>query len=187
MKYKPSHFNIDKAAQAAAALLRREAASLMTRIRLMKLLYIANRRMLQKHGRPILSDRAVAMKNGPVLSDVYRLLGEIDDHRWSSFIHNEGPKFVRLVSDPGDSELSQAEVQVLDEITDELAQVDDWEIVRLTHEFEEWDKNYPEKERNTSNAIPIEDILAAIGMANETPEILKDIADEADFDRLFAS
>src|SRR4051812_3279579 len=115
MKYQPFNFNIDKAVQAAAALLRREGALVMTRIRLMKLLYIANRRMLQKHGRPILSARAVAMKNGPVLSEVYRFVGEIDDDRWSRFIRNEGPKIVRLADDPGDSELSKAELDILDQ------------------------------------------------------------------------
>jgi uncharacterized phage-associated protein len=187
MKYTPYIFDVDKAAQAAAALLRREQAGLMTRIRLMKLLYIANRRMLRKHGRPLLRARAVAMKNGPVLSEVYHFVSEQSDARWSNFIQNDGPWIVRLVKDPGDSELSQAEAEVLDEVTDELARCEDWEIVRLTHDFAEWSKNYPDRERNTSHTIPVADILEAIQVGESAPDILQDIADEEEFDRLFAS
>lgn len=184
MRFK--HFDIEKAAQAAAALLRRESAQLMTRIRLMKLLYIANRRMLKAHGRPIIAARAVAMKNGPVLSEVYGLL-DLYDPKWSRFIENDGTKIVRLHSDPGESSLSPAEIKILDEVTDELAPYEDWEIVGLTHRFREWDSNYPDKDASTSYVIPLTDILGALDMNECADEILGDLADEAEFDRLFAS
>jgi uncharacterized phage-associated protein len=46
----------------------------MEYVRLLKLLYIADREMMAEAGAPITGDRAVAMDHGPVLSHVYDLV-----------------------------------------------------------------------------------------------------------------
>src|SRR5438105_4403367 len=61
-------FNLKKTVQAAAEFLRHEPGKQMSRLRLIKLLYIADREALLETGRPITSDTIVAMKHGPVLS-----------------------------------------------------------------------------------------------------------------------
>ena len=67
----PRHlFNERKAAQAAAWLLFR-AGGTMPLLKLMKLLYLAERRSLELHAEPLIGDRLVSMQHGPVLSRTY--------------------------------------------------------------------------------------------------------------------
>ena len=39
-----------------------------------KIIYFANRYHLEKYGRFVIDDRVIAMKNGPVLSNVYDMI-----------------------------------------------------------------------------------------------------------------
>ena len=66
-------FDTLKIVQAAAVLLKEEAGQ-MTRLRLLKLLYIADRESLAETLRPISGDDVVAMDHGPVLSSTYKLI-----------------------------------------------------------------------------------------------------------------
>ena len=62
-------FDFDKTLQAAGVLLSLDGDR-MEQIRLLELLYIADRELLAETGRTITGDRAVAMRHGPVLSQV---------------------------------------------------------------------------------------------------------------------
>ena len=62
-----------KAVQAAAVLLRNEGTK-MTRLRLLKLLLIADRKSIKEMGVPILGSKIVAMDNGPLHSEIYDLI-----------------------------------------------------------------------------------------------------------------
>ena len=66
-------FDFLKTLQASGVLLQLDA-NRMAYIRLLKLLYIADRELLAETGRTLTGDEAVAMKNGPVLSRVYDLI-----------------------------------------------------------------------------------------------------------------
>jgi uncharacterized phage-associated protein len=66
-------FHFEKSLQAAGVLLHLEGGR-MPYMRLLKLLYIADREMLAETAKPVTGDRAYAMKNGPVLSHVYALI-----------------------------------------------------------------------------------------------------------------
>ena len=66
-------FSFEKRLQAAGVLLGLDGDR-MERIRLLKLLYIADRELLAETGRTITGDRVVAMDHGPVLSQVYDLI-----------------------------------------------------------------------------------------------------------------
>ena len=62
-------FNEVKATQAAARLLRNRGGR-MSYMKLIKLLYLADREALSRWGRPITTDKYVSMDKGPVLSRV---------------------------------------------------------------------------------------------------------------------
>ena len=64
-------FNFERALQASAYLLRLDGKR-MGYLRLLKLLYIADREWLAETGESITGDRAYAMKYGPVLSSDLR-------------------------------------------------------------------------------------------------------------------
>lgn len=135
-------FNFDRALQASACLLRLDNKR-MSYLRLMKLLYIAEREWVAETGEPITGDRAYAMKQGPVFSAVYDLIRGKDARsgQWDDFIHKDGYN-VTLVRDPGRGDLSPGIVDKLYEVTARYRDDSDWDVVAVTHTFKEWEKNF---------------------------------------------
>jgi uncharacterized phage-associated protein len=178
------HFDIDKSMQAIAALLHFHGTREMSYLRLLKLLYIADRESLKETGRPITGDQVVAMEHGPVLSGVFDLIkGEHSAWSlWSEFFRKNGYR-IEMVRDPGNGKLSKYEIGKLRELTETFADQNEWDLVEIVHEFAEWKKNNQGK---SSKTIPIEDILEAIGRLADKDAIVQDARDRAAFDRLFA-
>lgn len=175
-------FHLAKTIEAVGVLLRDVPGARMTRIRLLKLLYIADRESMRVTGRPITGDRVVAMEQGPVLSRVYDCIkGECGElPTWERFFVSEGID-VRMKEPPGLGELSRLEIETLQRVARERADKDEWQIVGETHLFPEWVENNPGK---SSKAIPFERILAAVGRAGQAEGILKEAEARADIARL---
>ena len=180
-------FSTEKTIQVVCVLLRL-AKGRMGRLRLLKLLYIADRESLREFHRPIVGSRTVAMKNGPLHSEVYNLIkGEhIDEPLWSEYIQRDGIE-LRRKKDPGLSKLSAAEVRVLTQTFDRYASIDDYDLVEVTHEFPEWNNNYPDKTANTSRQIPFSDLIRAVGLEADEPAILQEAQEEFDVSQMFAN
>ena len=150
-------FDFQRTLQASACLLRLSHKR-MAYIRLLKLLYIAEREWLAESGESITGDQAFAMRNGPVLSVTLNLIKGNNPRagEWDDFIHSDGYEVV-LVADPGRDELSKGVVAKLTEVCERFRRIDDWSLVNKTHEFEEWKQNRVGK----ASPIPWRDILAA--------------------------
>src|SRR5208282_6704121 len=103
-------FNERKATEAAARLLKLRGGT-MSYMKLIKLLYLADREALLRWGRPISTDRYVSMDKGPVLSRVLDLATDGDDPSrpaiWSEQIGEPVSYEVALKADPGSDELSE--------------------------------------------------------------------------------
>ncbi len=69
-------FNETKATQAAAHLIKRRGQGYMSYMKLIKLLYFADREALLRWGSPITADTFYSMDRGPVLSRVHDLVTE---------------------------------------------------------------------------------------------------------------
>jgi uncharacterized phage-associated protein len=179
-------FSTKKTIQAAGVLLRL-AKGRMSRLRLLKLAYIADRESLREYRRPIIGTRTVAMKNGPLHSELFNLMkGEhTDEPVWSKYIQRDGLE-VRLRKDPGVSELSAAEVRLLTRTVEKHASVDDYELVEITHKFSEWCKNYPDRSADTSETIPFPDLIRAVGLEAEEEGILQEAHEEFEISQLLA-
>lgn len=177
--------DILKLTQAASFLLKRHNG-FITRMRLLKLLYIADRELLAQHRRPITGDNPVAMDFGPVLSHTYDLLkGEATGiDVWSRHIQQVAPYTHRLVADPGVGKLSKLELEKLDEVVKRYWWVDDHELSKLTHEFAEWKRNEPAA--GSSKRIPTEHVLEALGLGNEIERLRQEAKAEAELDALLA-
>jgi len=177
-------FKIDKAIQAIAVLLRFHNTKEMSYLRMLKLLYIADRESLKETGRPITGDRVVAMKHGPVLSGVYDLVkGEHTAWQgWSKFFRKNGYR-IEMMQDPGNGKLAKYEIGKLRAIAERYAADNEWDMVEIVHEFEEWKKNDP---GIASKPIPLEHILEAVGRSADKDAIAQDARDQEAFDRLFA-
>jgi len=157
-----------KTIQAAGVLLAKHQGR-MTQLRLLKLLYIANRESLRETGAFIIDDRVVAMEHGPVLSHTYDTIKNqtSDSLEWNRFIRREGFT-LEVLQDPGISKLSKFEIELLDRVADDFAAMEEWKVVDHTHKFPEWAKNNP---GSSSKAIPFEDILSALGLEASAAEI----------------
>ena len=178
-------FGTRKIVEAAGVLLRQEACRRMSYLRLLKLLYIADRESLRESGRPIVGTGAYAMKHGPVLSEVLDLVKgqHRDETVWSQFIRRDGYAVV-LESDPGVGSLSRYEIGRLTQTADEHRDLNDWELVEETHGFQEWRENVVE---GTSVAIPLADMVKAVGRDDELEVILQDAERSAALERLLGA
>ena len=181
-------FKFDKALQAAAYLLRRESSREMNYMRLLKVLYLADRESVRLTGWPITGDRIAAMKRGPVLSHVFDLIkGEhLRSPEWTRFILRDQYN-VRLVDEPGQSSLSRFEIETIERVAEECRSLDEWDMVQHTHDHcPEWTKNAPE-ESEKMNWIPLTDLIEAVGRSGDMAEIEADAEADREFSRLFGA
>lgn len=177
-------FDLHKTLQASGVLLSLDA-NRMAYVRLMKLLYIADREWLAEAGRTITGDEAVAMKNGPVLSHVYDLIKGVA-HRtddWGDFIR-KADYSVELKKDPGRGKLSKGEIERLTEVADRYRAMDDWELSEHTHEFPEWRNHY---QADASTPIPWQEMLNAQGKSELIEIAERDEAARQYLDSLFGA
>lgn len=147
----------------------------MDRLRLLKLLYMADREALAKRGIPIVGGRVAALDNGPLHCTIYDLIkGEHEDaETWATYFKNEGYVVVAL-DEPHRGELSPFEIRILTSMSEQHRTLDTWEVVEETHRFPEW------KEAHTpgsSRTIPAEKILEAVGAP---PEAIAAVIEEAE-------
>lgn len=179
-------FNAEKAVQAIGVLLRCHRHSVATKLRILKLLYIADREGIKEIGRPVLGCRTVAMDHGPLHSAVLDLInGEHIAEPLFSKYFEKFDYFVELSRDrdPGVGRLSRFEIEKLQEVCERYAVVSDWDLAhKVTHSFPEWIDN---QRPGTSATIPLEHIIAAVGRSTDQVNILKDLADEVRADELF--
>jgi uncharacterized phage-associated protein len=165
-------FDFDRTVQAAAVLLEYDRARRLSYLRLLKLLYVADRETLLEKGRPITGDRAVARKLGPVLSHVYDLVRGQSAHagEWDHYVHTDGYQ-VELVNDPGRGRLSPYDANKLREVSDRYRNLDDWQLCEVTHGYGEWAQHYAGGD--SSSPIPWEDVLAAAGRGDLVEEVAR--------------
>lgn len=171
-------FQIERVVQAAAVLLKAEESRRMSRLRLLKLLYIADRERMQECGRPITGDAVAAMDHGPVLSRVYNLIkGEdIASPEWERFIRSVDRRDVVLADDPGVGKLTRKEIEKLHSTATRFEEWNDYDIAIYTHQFQEWQKNVPAA--GSSKRIPLDDLLEATGLSDKKAQLLANAANE---------
>ncbi len=133
-------FDGRKAAQAAAYLLVKSGGS-MKYIKLLKLLYLADRQSFIETGYPITGAKMMSMNHGPVLSEVYSHIswgGDVDTP-WSDAITAPTDFSVSLRSEAGEFlYLSEYDEEVLGRVFDKFGHMDPWALVRFTHTLPEW-------------------------------------------------
>jgi uncharacterized phage-associated protein len=153
-------FDSTRTTQATAILLK-SSNGVLSRMRLLKLLYIADRELLAETGRTLTGDLAVAMNYGPVLSHTYNLIKGVSHSPsdWDGFIQTHGREVV-LKGDPGQGQLTRREVDKLDELVQRFRNVSTSGISAYTHGFSEYVKSFVP---DTSTPISWDDVLKATG------------------------
>ena len=180
-------FNPEAAAAVAGFFLSRAKGKSLTDLALMKLFFLTERTALAETTSLITGDNFVSMKFGPVLSNTYDLLrgkytakeGAIWREHFT-YLPKDGDRSntVRLDREIDPAEiLSEYEIEVLARIWKEYGEADKWKLVKMTHDFKEWDKRAADL--GTSIPMPVERIFK-LGFGLE-PEEAKARAMELEF------
>ena len=157
-------FKEEKTTQAASLLLTMNRGR-MNYMKLLKLLYLIDRRALLTWGRPVTFDRYVSMDHGPVLSITYNMINEGvepgHESYWMDHIAEKEHYEIALVDDPGTDELSEAEEDLINQVDIEYKDFDQWQLRDITHDLPEWVDPH-----GSSIPIEIRDILKAGGKSD---------------------
>lgn len=143
-------FDERKTAEAAAYLLRLRGGR-MPYMKLIKLLYLADRESLVETGYPITGDIQLSMNFGPVLSHVLDAI-HYGSPVWNEYVSVPDGYDVSLVSTAHDvalDELSPYDRAMLGRVNDTVGSLDQWALVRYTHQLPEW-------ENPNGGAVPID-------------------------------
>ncbi|MDZ8138842.1 MAG: Panacea domain-containing protein [Nostoc sp. DedQUE04] len=179
-------FHPEKAVEVACLFLKLHGKP-MSYLGLLKLLYMADRIALERLEQPITGDRYVSMNYGPVLSRVYDLIKGLDvpgaKDLWSRYISSRDPRYkiyadytVSLREYPGDDELSEAEVKIIEQVYAKYGHIDPFDLAETTHLFPEWVNPY-------GSAIPIsvEEVLKNVGKTDEDIERIREEFEREDY------
>ena len=180
-----SWFNARKAAQVAAFFSGKQGNQIEI-LKLIKLIYLADRQNMEDCGFPILNDRLVSMPHGPVNSITLNYVnGDVEDSgEWDEYItprlaHSVGiaNSFSREQLD----ELSDSEFETLEKVWDVFGGYTKWQLRDWTH------ANCPEWEdpHGGANPIPHERVFKFLKV--ERPdELASSIREDRHVEELFA-
>jgi uncharacterized phage-associated protein len=184
----PVWYNARKAAQVAAFFAIAEGGKINV-LKLVKLIYLADRLALDTFEAPILSDKFVSMDHGPVNSITLNHINGFADEdtrgAWDSLVtdrkgHFIGVRNARLSVKELD-ELSKAEIKILKLIWERFGKMNQFEVRDYTH------KNCPEWEDpcGSSEPIPVVRIFKFLGK-KDSSELAAKLESERLMDQTFA-
>ena len=163
----------------------------LSKLKLAKLLFFADKEHLIRHGRPILGDEYFALDYGPVPSKSLDLLdGAAADEAFSDREHfdqyleitpGKYPEF-RARTEPDLDVLSESEVEVLEQIGCTYGAMSPSQLVKITHDDPSWKKADRDRSPYGRERMPYEDFFS------ENPKMLELARAEQenrDFERSF--
>ena len=181
-------FSERKVAQMAAYFLD-HARGRMKYLKLLKLLYLADRESMKRRGHPISGDRYVSKDHGPVLSQTFNLIkgaARFADRGWNYWIADQANYMVALkrkASQDALDELSDADIDALSHVYAKFGKMDQWNLVEYVHRYcGEWvDPN------GSSVPISYEKVFKALGRApSEAKRLGARIEQQRNIDKVFA-
>jgi len=148
----------------AAAYLLSKLGNEMQYIKLIKLLYLADREFVKQKGRTISGDNHFSLPYGPILSKSLDAITE-EKAEWTEIIGADlESKTVWLKQKNEIEELSKSEISVLDLIVENFGHMPGPQPVEYTHTLPEWKKPTGKKK---SQEISLREIAEAVGHFSE--------------------
>lgn len=168
-------FRSRKAAQICAFFAVKTTKGIIEKLKLIKLVYFAERRVLADHHRPMLFDELFSLPHGPICSSTLNGIdGAIHGHIWDDFLARNGNNIVAIKNfGRADlDEISDDETEVLEGVWNELGHMTASQLRNHSH-----DKcaEYTE----TTGRIPIayRQVLEALGVSEvEAESVEREIA-----------
>jgi uncharacterized phage-associated protein len=137
-------FDERKAAQIAAFFIQKAGGNINV-LKLVKLIYLADRKCMEEYDFPMTYDHLVSMDHGPVNSIIYNCINGMreDQKEWDAIIADRAAHNVGLTGGAHEvsfDRLSKAELRVLENAWAAFGKMGEWEIRDWTHEnCPEWD------------------------------------------------
>lgn len=162
-----------KAQHIAAGLLSLAPGQRLSKLALIKLMYIADRMSVQRHGYTMSEDQHFSLPHGPILSealDAINHVGTLSD-TWGPLIGRNGDEL--LLNEPVSlddlDQISDAEAEIISEAAEKYRGQTGSQLRNLSHEFPEW-------EDPGSSSLPISfiDIAIAVGLSREEAQELNE-------------
>lgn len=183
-----SLFSERKAAEVAAYFLlcASKKGANITILKLMKLMYLAERLSYERFGFPIIGDSMVSMPNGPVLSrtlDLINFGSSADNGEWDQLIAEKSGRDMSLNGNDTMTiedlrALSESDLEVLDSLWHKFGRMSAIQLREYTHN----PNNCPEWQDPDGSSIPIqlETLLAKLGYsASDAAEIVDNTRKQA--------
>lgn len=164
-------FSLDKFINAVAYFASHGVKDL-TKLKAVKLLYLADRYHLFRYGRPVTGDRYIAMDLGPVPEDSFQLISrliepaEVNDpgrelalqrlQVYSGFMHRYKYPVLRARTAPDLDVFSESEIEALDVTLKEFGSTTARTLVDLTHEHRAYKKADAGRVPGSSVDLPYE-------------------------------
>lgn len=159
-----------KAAQTIAYLTIKNGRHPLNILKAVKLVYLADRESVRRHGFPIQDEAHYSLPHGPVNSTTYAFIkGEVPPDQtagWAEFLTDRSNHRIGLRDrdiDPDDlDELSDADIAVLEAVWEQFGHMSAWDLVDWTHD----PHNVPEWEdpNGSSQPIPLRRMMDALGI-----------------------
>jgi hypothetical protein len=170
-----------KSTQAVARLIEKSGGPI-DYLRLVKLIYLADRESIISRGVPIVGGRYHSMKKGPTISEIMDFVGTRGAPDWKKTISPRFGNELRLLSVPDYGAISKSEMEILDRTVAE-------HLNKTTEELVEWcHKNCPEYEDVSSGQrkpIAVESILkGARKSAKQIQKLVQEAKEVEEMDEL---
>jgi uncharacterized phage-associated protein len=162
-------FRSRKAAQLCAHFAVKEGGTI-EKLKLIKLVYLAERQCLEDWHRPILFDELFSLPHGPICSSTLNgINGNIHEQIWDDFVARNGNEIVAMKKFGRESldEISDAELDIVGEVWQRFGHMTASQLRNYTHE------HCPEY-TETTGRIPISyrEVLEAVGAASVEAEAI---------------
>jgi len=155
----------------------------MNYMKLVKLLYFAERKALELYEHPITYDDYSSLPKGPVLSSTLNLAKGRYPHSdyWDQYIELSG-RAVRIKGEyPKLKKLSPADVKLLNQIFDELGQYNQFQLADMSEKLPEW-----KDPKGSSFPIELDELLQKLNYDMEDRKrIVFEIEDKSILDSAF--
>lgn len=156
-----------KAAQTIAYFAMREGNTINV-LKVIKLVYLADRESVRLRGHPIQDEVRVSMPHGPVNSTTLDYLNGayFDDGGWSEFLRDREDNNVGLskhdLTPDNLNALSERELGILDTVWGQFGHMDRFDLAEWAHNnLAEW-----QDPNGSSTPIPMDRMMTAVGLDN---------------------
>lgn len=173
-----SQFDVDKAIAAVGYLVEKTGATMYS---IMKMMYLADKIHLERYGRFIAGDNYVAMSQGPVPSCTYNMIKHVrgealmrpGDERACAYFSYAPDHQIALRQPPDVDELSNSDVQCLEEVATIYRKVGPWAVRDLSHD-DAWESAWGSSIFRRAKAMSAEQIARQFENAGSLIEHMQD-------------